>query len=309
MNLNDTSDFHINEISTLKWELTLSCMLENENNFCRKILKNSSTYGSLLFNFLNKNIEFSEIKSVIEVGGGYGWLTRDFLNFNKKLKSLMIDISGPMMNLQKLALRHHDVEFVNCDFLSCSDEILKNCDLLIMNEVIADLPTITGFNTETGNFNQENLKFYYNDSLGIIQKYSLETGKGDFNFNYGAVKAIEKICSNSVPYAFISEHSCEATAPENLKEIFNFSNSRFPEEIKLLGHSEYTIKFSHLEKIAASYGYKTIRGQYIDFMEINSDNSVNFALRSNSSRDDLEAIRQFIYDLYKYEYMILIKKA
>ncbi len=306
MNLNDTTDYHINQISTLKWELTLSCMLEDRNNPCRQILKNSTTYGSLLYNFLNSKIDISKIKSLIEIGGGYGWLTRDFLNSNKNFKSSMIDISETMLNLQKKTLATFNTEFINCDFLSCDPMLIKNSDLIILNEVIGDFPTITEMDLKDIIQNKDKIQSTYDDALRIIKKYSLETPDKKFNFNYGAAKAVEKICSNSISYAFISEHSCEAAAPDEYREILNFNKSKFPEEIKLLGHSEYTIKFSHLEKIAQALSYRIIRGQYIDFIDINFNSRVNFALRSNSSNEEHETIQHFVHDLYKYEYLILI---
>ena len=281
-------------------------MLEDRNNPCRKILKNSSTYGTLLYNFLKSKINISNVKSIVEIGGGYGWLTRDFLNLNKNLKSAMIDISGTMLDLQKQTLSDFNTEFINSDFLTCDPMLIQKSDLIILNEVIGDFPTVTEMDLENKIQNKEDMQNIYNDALKLIKKYALETPGIKFNFNYGAAKAVEKICGNRIPYAFISEHSCEAAAPDEYRDIMNFNKSKFPEEIKLLGHSEYTIKFSHLEKIAEAFGYNVIRGQYIDFIDINSDGRVNFALRSNSSDEELETIRHFVHDLYKYEYLILI---
>lgn len=284
-------------------------MLEDKKNPCRQILKYNNTYGSLLYNFFKKKINISSIKTFIEIGGGYGWLTRDFLNLNNNLKAVMIDISNTMLDLQRKTLTTFNTEFINKDFLSCSADLIKNSDLIILNEVIGDFPVITEMNLKNNIHVSEKIKKIHDDTLNIIEKYSLEVPEGKFNFNYGAAKAVEKICGNSIPYAFISEHSCEAEAPDDLIEVLNFSESKFPEEIKLLGHSEYTIKFSHLEKIAAAFGYSVVRGQYVDFIDINFDGRVNFALHSNSSQEELETIRHFVNDLYKYEYLILIKKA
>ncbi len=281
-------------------------MLEDRNNPCRKILKNSSTYGTLLYNFLNRKINISNVKSIIEIGGGYGWLTRDFLNINKNLKSVMLDISGTMLDLQRKTLSDYNIEFRNSDFLSFDPMLIKNSDLIILNEAIGDFPTLTGMDLKDKIRNKGDIQSIYDDALELIEKYSLETPGEKFNFNYGAAKAVEKICGNNISYAFISEHSCEAASPDEYSDIMNFNKSKFPEEIKLLGHSEYTIKFSHMEKIAQACGYRVIRGQYIDFIDIISDGRVNFALRSNSSNEELETIRHFVHDLYKYEYLILI---
>ena len=76
----------------------------------------------------------------------------------------------------------------------------------------------------------------------------------------------------------------------------------------LKGHDEYTIKFSHLEKIAVFYNYKVVRGQFADFLHPNFTDKVKTALRLETPfTSEQEIIRHFIYDLYKYEYMVLIK--
>jgi len=46
-----------------------------------------------------------------------------------------------------------------------------------------------------------------------------------------------------------------------------------------------------------------------DFIEPIFSDRVMAALRSNiSATDEYEIIRQFMYDIYKYEYLILIRK-
>jgi len=74
----------------------------------------------------------------------------------------------------------------------------------------------------------------------------------------------------------------------------------------LQGHTEFTIKFSHLQTIARAFHYKVFRGQYIDILPIDFNDKVQAALRSSTPLSDQQEILQhFIYDLYKYEYMIM----
>jgi hypothetical protein len=96
--------------------------------------------------------------------------------------------------------------------------------------------------------------------------------------------------------------------PAHLKPYINFESAGIPEKITLKGHNEYTIKFSHLQKIAEICDYKIKRGPIADFLPLDLNDKVMTALRlATPFNAQQEIIRQFVYDLYKYEYMILIK--
>ena len=76
----------------------------------------------------------------------------------------------------------------------------------------------------------------------------------------------------------------------------------------LRGHDEYTIRFSDLEKIARAFQYRIIRGPFADFLEVDFSGQVGYILRTEfSQKDEHEVIRHFVGDLYKYEYLILLK--
>jgi hypothetical protein len=80
-----------------------------------------------------------------------------------------------------------------------------------------------------------------------------------------------------------------------------------PERIPLKKHDEYTIKFSHLQKLARAHGYRVVRGQFVDFLPLNCSDKVRTALRLTTPFSaEQEIIQQFVYDLFKYEYMVLI---
>jgi hypothetical protein len=129
-----------------------------------------------------------------------------------------------------------------------------------------------------------------------------------FNFNIGAVQAAEKLCLAGVNYIYMSEHSCEAVAPVDLHVKIDIHSNGYPRKIALKGHDEYTIKFSHLEKVAAYFNYRIIRGSYSDFLKINDIGRLNFILTSGSDKDEHEIIRHFVSDLFLYEYVILISE-
>ena len=128
------------------------------------------------------------------------------------------------------------------------------------------------------------------------------------NINIGATEIMEKLCLAGIKYIYLSEHSCEAVVPESMKPYVSLQSSGIPEMISLKGHNEFTVKFSYLQKIAEMLHYKTRCGAFADFLPLNFNDKVKTALRLISPiNDEQEIIRQFVYDLYKYEYLILIK--
>jgi hypothetical protein len=127
--------------------------------------------------------------------------------------------------------------------------------------------------------------------------------------NIGAIEALEKLCVAGIPYIYIGEHSCEASVSGELRSIIRIESTGNPERISLAGHDEYTIKFSYLEKVGAFYGYTAIRGPFADFIPVTLTDEARYALMYGGHySDEAEMISQFVEDLYKYEYLILIKQ-
>lgn len=96
--------------------------------------------------------------------------------------------------------------------------------------------------------------------------------------------------------------------PGNLKDLVHIESAGKPEKISLKGHDEYSIQFSYLEKIAKTKGYRILRNSYADILQVEFSDRVNFIMRSSSSKDEHEIIRHFIEDVYKYEYLVLVKE-
>jgi hypothetical protein len=304
--INDTSGYHIDEIDTLGWELTLCNSLEPADSPIRPILERNGTFGALLFDFLSTHIPMEKIQSILEVGGGYGYIMRDFLEKLPGARPSMMDISPFLLSKQKQTLSGRDVAFYGQDFLTASPELLQTHDLVILNENIGDFPTACGLTNamldeKAGDGAAEEIR-------RLIGKYGLVVPSGSaFNFNLGAVRAVELLCSSGVRYVYLSEHSCEAAAPEKWKRVLDIVPSDNPERIALRGHDEYTIRFSNLEAVAAHYGYHTVRGNYTDILPVKFDDRINFILMSKTEKDEHEIIRLFIGDLYKYEYLVLLR--
>lgn len=309
--INTTESYHREKIDGLGWELTVCNSLWPEHSPCRRVLRNGNSYGTMLYRFLEKLLPMETVTSVLEGGGGYGYLMKDFLDIRPTLRTTMLDISPMMLKTQKETLAGHDVLYLEADFLRSEPVMLGNYDLVILNENLGDFPVVVNISRDdyygANSSNDETMRAVRH----IHDKCNLPDPE-DFpcTFNLGAVQAVELICVSGVRFAFISEHSCEAEAPSRLSGLIGPQSSGNPERIRLRGHDEYMVKFSHLERTARKHGYTTLRGPMADFLTPLMDGEVRFILSSGvSARDDHEILRQFIGDLYKYEYLILLRNA
>jgi len=305
--INSTEDYHKNELNSLGWELTVCNALDPIDSPCRRLIASQTSFGENLYRFLEEIIPVDTIRTILEIGGGMGYLTRDFLKFNPLLKATMIDISPYLLGCQKDLLRSFEVDFLLADILTVPPTALSSFDLAVMNENLGDLPTlVTGSKDDT----------YHGPAAGVIEKieafnkkYNLHLGANQNEpVNIGALEMVEKLCQAGIKYIYLSEHSCEAAVPENMKDYLFFQTPGIPEMISLKGHREFTIKFSYLQKIAEMLNYTWRRGPFADFLPLDFNDRVKTALRMLTPQsDNQEIIRQFVYDLFKYEYLILIR--
>lgn len=305
--VNDTRNYHVSGITTLGWELTISNALEEKNSPCRDILINKDTFGNLLYDFLGTIIPMQNISSMLEIGGGYGFLTRDFLGKNPSLKASMVDISNLLLNHQRETLQGHDVNFIKKDFFDIDFGMFNAFDLVLMNEIIGDFITVCDISPEIFNWPDDGNDPVIRAIRCLYEEYRFTIPGTVFNVNLGALEAVERLCSAGIKYIYISEHSCEALVPEELKERIPVRSTGEPEQIRLMGHDEYTIKFSHLEQIAKKLNYRVLRGQYRQIMPFEYSDRLNFILTSHSQKDEHEIIRQFVEDLFKYEFLIIAR--
>lgn len=306
--LNTTNDYHINTLNTLGWELTVCNALHPEDSPCRRALKNRESFGIQLFHSLGKIIPFDTLKTVLEVGGGLGYLMRDFLSLAPHLQATMLDISPFLLQKQKETLSGFPVNFREMDFLKMSLSDLRSFDLAILNENLGDFPALVFDESQPRKNDPETIRSLKR-MADYSEEYDLEFTPTE-NINIGALEAVEKLCGADIPYIYLSEHSCEASLNNPHFPHHNFTARGVPEKITLQGHDEFTVKFSHLQKIARSFRYRVIRGQYIDLFPLDFNDRVKTALQSSTPlTDDHEIIQQFVYDLYKYEYLVLINNS
>ncbi|MGV8059738.1 MAG: class I SAM-dependent methyltransferase [Smithellaceae bacterium] len=303
--LNTTNNYHINDLNSLGWEMTVCNALYPETSPCRKALKSNKSFGVLLYQFLQKIFPLNNINNILEIGGGLGNLMHNFLSLNPQLKATMIDISPNLLAKQKELLQGFAVDFREMDILQIAVSTLSPFDLVIMNENLGDLPALV-VNPANKLPSTEDLSSFHRANH-FIEKYQLPVAQNE-NINIGALEIMEKLCNAGIKYIYLSEHSCEAVVPDYLKSCFHFTALGNPEKISLKGHDEYTIKFSCLQRIAEKFNYKTVRGPFADFLELDFNDKVRTALQLRVPHtDEQEILQHFVYDLYKYEYLVLIK--
>jgi len=217
-------------------------------------LKEPEPYGALIGKLLIAANILKPGTKILEAGGGYGSLMKGLLGTYLPLVKhvYMVDISKALLNIQRKNLSPWKkfTTFINADITEII-HATSNINLIILNEMLGDLDTWTGL--KAGNLPD--------DAARMVKNYHLDIPKeGTFNLNMGALALIEEICRKGIP-VFISEHSCDPIIPEDMAFLEkDLELNSFPREIKLYGHSEFTIRFSHLIQVAKAWHKNTITG-------------------------------------------------
>jgi len=307
--INSTKEYHLNRLNSLGWELTICNALYPENTPIRRVLTCNDSYGHLLYDYLRKLLPMERIRKAIEIGGGYGYLMKDFLDRNSSLIPCMLDISPFLLQKQKETLEGLHVNYLEKDFLDMDSVFLEDFELAILNENLGDFPTLVNLSDkELQTLSQANNEQILKGSH-FLEKYGLnQPVSGTFNMNIGAIEALEKLCKAGIAYIFLSEHSCEAEVPEHLRSLIHLTSTGNPEKISLMGHDEYSLRFSDLELVAHAFGYNCRRGSFTDIVKFDMTEELKIVLASRGRyKDEDEIICHFIEDLYKYEYLILVR--
>ncbi len=310
--LNSTVDYHKSKLETLGWELTVSNALYPQDSPCRSILKDPSSYGRHLYEFLISVVPpLAKVDRIMEIGGGYGYLMRDFLECNPGLKPFMMDISPFLLQKQKETLKDFEVILREGNFLECDDALLEGIELVVMNEILGDFPTAVDVPADilSPDLSPDSLEKPLHRIRHLYDLYALGRPQTQtFHFNLGAVEAVEKLCKAGVPAIFLGEHSCEASIPEHFARYIHLETADSPQRIALKGHDEYTIKMSHLQQVAEALHYRVLRGPFADFLDIRYSDSLLSILTSTDDADDRQEILvHFLGDLFQYEYLILVR--
>jgi hypothetical protein len=307
--INDTSLYHRDRLNTLGWELTMCNALEDPASPCREVILNNASFGTLLIDYLSTVVPLDAVSGILEVGGGYGFLMRDFLSRNPRMHASMIELSPVLMSKQRGTLKDFRVEFILQDFFDVDSSFFSRFDMVLLNEVAGDFPALCDVDPRCLEHPDGMSDPWLAKVRNFFTTCGLQIPPHPFNLNIGAIEAVERMCKAGVRYIYLSEHSSEAGVPEELQNKVGISSPGNPERIRLAGHDEYTVRFSDLRRVAEREGYRTVRGSYRDFISFEPDGRLNFILTSNSQNETHETVRQFIGDLFKYEYILCIRKS
>jgi hypothetical protein len=291
--------------------MTLCNALDPPDSPCRQILRNPASYGSSLYDFLFRLYPLQTARRIVEIGGGYGFIMRDFLMRRNFDRIVMIDISPLLLERQMKTLRQWRVEYRREDFLETPWQCLAGIDIALMNENLGDFPTLTGWEGEHLTVPFATLDPIEKEVCRFRATYALPPPDHfPYALNIGALAALEKLCRAEIPLIFVAEHSCEAKVPLEYQNLISVRASGHPERITLCGHDEFTIRFSDLQALAQSFGYAVRRGPLADILPCDMTEALRRTLASRIViQDRNEIIRHFLGDLYQYEYLVLSREA
>jgi len=298
--VNTTQDYYRYQPVDLMTEYTICESLSSLNSPYMAALKNPRSYGSIIGERLQEEDILTGGCRLCEVGGGYGNLMKGLLEeYSDSVKKVfMTDLSMFLLKKQREALRRwgSKVTFINGDIAEIL-HLFAGIDLIIFNEMMGDLDTwrIDDRNNLPGEIE------------AFVRRYELEIpAKGSFHFNYGALTIVEALCKGGAK-AFITEHSSDPVIPDTMEYLGKgLESGGFPREIRLKGHSEFTILFSHLVKVARALGRKVSTGSLIDLVGVADTQKMRFIFLSRvSATDEQEVIYELLDHIREYRWLII----
>ena len=298
--MNSTYHYHKNTPIDLGKEFTICESFSSPSSPYAVMLGEPTAYGAMAGDFLREHNLLRKGSTIVETGGGYGSLMHGLLSAHGDLihKVFMVDLSQGLLHRQKKRLMPWQ-DRICCIRGDIHDLIpaITGVDLIIANEVIGDLDTLCGI--EANNLPQQ--------ARDLIDTYALEIPEqGLFNLNYGAIRLVEALCEKGIP-AFITEHSCDPVIPGDMQYLArDLKLDSFPRRIDLYKHSEFTIRFSHLIKVAQALGRKTMSGSLIDLINLKKSNALKtiFTIRACGTERQ-EIIYEMLDHIREYRWLII----
>lgn len=264
------------------------------------VLEHPLPYGTLVGKALVESGAMRQECRLCEVGGGYGSLMRGLIDsFGSLIQSvMMIDLSRHLLCVQKRRLHgaSSPILFVNGDITQLLPAV-SGIDLIILNELMGDLDTLTSLDPRR----------LPPEVSSIINRYGFEIPLGEcFNFNIGAILVTEEICKRGI-LAFIAEHASDYLIPVEMPYLARgLGEDRFPREIRLKGHSEYTIRFSHLIDVARYWGREVMTGALLDLVGVRKDDAMRFVFLSGACvTEKQQIIYEFLDHAREYRWLII----
>ncbi|TLN24025.1 class I SAM-dependent methyltransferase, partial [bacterium] len=148
--LNNTEHFYRGDSPSLLWEMTVCQSLADPAGSYAKTLERPEPYGAKVARLLGERFGLSAGLSVMEVGGGYGTLMKEFAKALSPSSITMLDISPRFLDMQREALKDlGGISFINADVLQWLAGCEKEFDLLISNENIGDFEAVDGLDAKS----------------------------------------------------------------------------------------------------------------------------------------------------------------
>jgi len=297
--VNRTRDYHLHYPIDLMTEFTVCESLSHVRSPYMAALERPIPYGTLVGNALRNYGILVPGCSLCEIGGGYGTLMHGFLEAYASVvrRVCMVDLSPFLLKKQRTVLERwaHLVTFIHADAMEMVPA-LSQVDCFILNEMVGDLDTYR--DCDVGNLPQEVSE--------LIDRYSLAIpSHGTFHFNYGALRLLEGLCERGIP-AFIVEHSSDPIIPDDMTYLHrDLVADGFPREIQLRGHSEFTIRFAHLVKVAEYWGRKVVTGSLIDLVGLKRTPDMRFIFMARACATERhEVIFELLDHIREYRWLI-----
>jgi ubiquinone/menaquinone biosynthesis C-methylase UbiE len=241
-------------------EMTLSHLFREPH-----ILLGGKNYGAAFADILMRNGAGKKRTSILEIGGGIGIFGKSFLDeikrsapkMYKNIKYTLFEISPTLLRSQRKILRVHKgvTEFIYGD-IQDYDFRDSGYDLVISNEMIADLATVKLEKTDIKNY--ETITEDKKKAVSLIKEFGLDISDApkEFLLNLGAMKLLKTLKRILKPSgkAYIVEYG---------------SRWSYPRVAPLKGHKEYSIHFGLLLKAAKQLDLNPRIDNMADFLHFN----------------------------------------
>lgn len=324
--LNLTSDYYTGAHPSLLWEMTICQSLGDGNGAFSRALERPLAYGALVAEYLHREMALPlQCDNIIEIGGGYGTLMTALLGVLKPQQVTMVDISPALLEKQKEHLKEHPISFQCQDIFSWLPTLKEPADLLILNEIIGDFPTITDLSKNIlPKYQFENRaeldkiplpsdltnSELVTEAARLIATYKLNLDDlpERFNLNYGALRFIETLAQTKVAKTFITEHGSDTIIPYpfSLYPTIVPAAELNPRRIQLKDHDEYNIRFDHLEQVAKALNLKVKRFHLMDLLQLRFDDEINYLLTSQRPiSEEQEVLLEFYEHVAEYQGILL----
>ncbi|MGE5855055.1 MAG: hypothetical protein ACM34C_00695 [Syntrophaceae bacterium] len=296
--IHDTRHYHLHHPIDLMTEFTVCESLGDPGSPTLRALGMTRTYGAVLGDRLRERGFLRQGCRLCEIGGGYGSLMRGLMDAHGGLveRMALVDLSRALLGRQGHALNpwRDRAVFVLGDALEVLPAV-SGVDLFLINEMIGDLPVWTDLHP----------KSLPPEAAGLVERYRLTNPEeGPFHLNIGAIRLVEAVCRKNIP-AFISEHASDPIIPREMPFLARGLATRgWPREIRLTAHSEYTIRFSHLEQVARALGRKAETGSLLELIGYSSVEKARFIFNARAcSTDEQALVFEFLDHVREYRWL------